>query len=74
MVYGFFDSPEYWIETNYTKGTDTAVGTDINENAGKIYIDQTTAKSEIDKWDKETGPFTIWYTSNIRSPFCIFRF
>ena len=59
MVYGFFDSPEYWIETNYTKGTDTAVGTDINENAGKIYIDQTTAKSEIDKWDKETGPFTI---------------
>ncbi len=58
-VYGFFDSPKYWIETNYTKGTDTAVGTDINENAGKIYIDQTTAKSEIDKWDKETGPFTI---------------
>lgn len=58
-VYGFFASPEYWIESAYTKGTTTSVGTEVNENAGKIYIDKTTAEAEIDKWDKETGPFKI---------------
>lgn len=59
MVYGFFASPGYWIESAYTKGTTTSVGTEVNENAGRIYLNESDAQQVLGQWTKETGPFHI---------------
>lgn len=56
MVYGFFETPEYWRNLiQYTDGSDTHIGKKPNDKFATI---STIKPTDIDSWVEETG---TWY-------------
>ena len=65
MVYGFFETPEYWRNLlQYTDGTDTSIGKTANENYGQIL---TTKPSDADSWVEETGEWYIGSDGSVQT-------